>query len=271
MIFFLQKLQEADMHNTTAPTTATLPILLKALGLGTIVDSLQIFLEKAENEGWSYTKLLSMLCEQELEVRQRKKAEAYLKKAKLPIGKSLATFDFNEIPTLNKAKINDLALDNAWVKRGDNLMIFGPSGVGKSHLAAGIGYALVENNMKVLFMSATKLVQELQAARRDCNLPAELAKLDKYDVIIVDDIGYVRKDEFETHVLFELIAQRYESGSIIITSNQPFSEWDSIFTTNSMTVAAIDRLVHHATILEIQSESYRRKSAISKQIEGGKS
>src|SRR6185437_8934566 len=141
----------------------------------------------------------------------------------------------------------------------------GPSGVGKSHLVAALGYALVEQNIKVLFTPTTKLVQHLQAARRDCCLPAELDKLDKYDVIILDDIGYVRKDEAETHVLFELIAQRYESRSIIVTSNQPFSEWDSIFTTNSMTVAAIDRLVHHSTILEIQSESYRRKQALTKQ------
>ncbi|XVN41532.1 MAG: ATP-binding protein [Rickettsia endosymbiont of Argas persicus] len=141
---------------------------------------------------------------------------------------------------------------------------------GKSHLAAAIGYALVEKHVKVLFISTTKLVQLLQAARKEYRLPNELTKLDKYDVIILDDIGYVRKDEGETHVLFELIAQRYESGSMIVTANQPFSEWDSIFTTNSMTVAAIDRLIHHATILEIQSDSYRRKSALLKQVEDNK-
>lgn len=247
---------------------ATVPLLLKELGLLTILETWKMFAEKAENEGWSSLKFLSALLEQEIEARHRKRVQAYLKKAQLPPGKSLSTFDFSQVQAVSRSKIEDLAFNTTWVKRSDNLLIFGPSGVGKSHLAAAIGYCLVENNVKVLFISTTKIVQRLQAARRDCRLPDELGKLDKYDVIILDDIGYVRKDEGETHVLFELIAQRYESGSIVVTANQPFSEWDSIFTTNSMTVAAIDRLIHHATILEIQSESYRKKSALLKQSEG---
>lgn len=245
------------MHNATA-----LPILLKELRLTTILELWQSILQKAEHEGWNYTKFLSILFEHEVEARHRKKIQTYLRKAHLPVGKSLATFDFSQVQTLNKAKVDDLASNTSWVKQAENLLVFGPSGVGKSHLVAAIGYALVEKNIRVLFTSTTKLVQNLQASRRDCRLPAELAKLDKYDVIILDDIGYVRKDEAETHVLFELIAQRYESGSLIVTSNQPFSEWDSIFATNSMTVAAIDRLIHHSTILEINSESYRRKHAL---------
>lgn len=250
--------------------SATLPILLKELGLLTILETWENFLEKAKIEGWSYNKLFSILLEQEVETRHRKKVQAYLRKAHLPPGKSLTTFDFSQVQPLNKAKIEELAFNTAWIKRSENLLIFGPSGVGKSHLAAAIGYALVEKHVKVLFISTTKLVQLLQAARKEYRLPNELTKLDKYDVIILDDIGYVRKDEGETHVLFELIAQRYESGSMIVTANQPFSEWDSIFTTNSMTVAAIDRLIHHATILEIQSDSYRRKSALLKQVEDNK-
>jgi DNA replication protein DnaC len=254
------------MHDTSV----VLPMLLKELRLFTILESWQSFLQKAESDGWNYTKFLSTLLEHEVEARHRRKIQTYLGKSRLPPGKSLATFDFTEVQTLNKAKVDDLACNTSWVRRAENLLVFGPSGVGKSHLVAALGYALVEKNIRVLFTSTTKIVQELQAARRDCQLPSELAKLDKYEVIILDDIGYVRKDEGETHVLFELIAQRYESGSIIVTSNQPFSEWDSIFATNSMTVAAIDRLIHHSTILEIQSDSYRRKSALLKQAEDSK-
>lgn len=242
--------------------SAQLPILLKELRLSSLVRLWESFAEKARAEGWSHEKFLAVLCEQEIEERNQKRIQAYLKKAHLPPGKSLATFDFSQVQSLDKAKVESLAHNTRWVTQAENLLVFGASGVGKSHLSAAIGYALVEQGIRVLFTSTTKLVQNLQMARQKCQLPAVLDKLDLYGVIILDDIGYVRKDEGETHVLFELIAQRYESGSLIVTCNQPFSEWDSIFATNSMTVAAIDRLVHHATILKITSESFRKKQAL---------
>jgi DNA replication protein DnaC len=243
----------------------SLAIILKELRLFTMSESWQSVVSTAEEEHWNYSKFLKVMCEEELACRQRKRVQTLTKKSQLPVGKFLGNFDFAQVPTINKTKIDNIVANSSWVKLHENILIFGPSGVGKSHLAAAIGYELIQQNIKVLFTSTTKLVQQLQAARRDCCLPADLAKLDKYDVIILDDIGYVRKDESETHVLFELIAQRYESGSIILTSNQPFSEWDNIFATNSMTVAAIDRLVHHATILEIQSGSYRQQQALRRQ------
>ena len=151
-----------------------------------------------------------------------------------------------------------------WVKQAGTLLLFGASGVGKTHLACGIAYGLIEQGLRVKFTTATSIVQHLQQAREELMLSEALARLDKYVVLVVDDIGYVKKTDQETQVLFELIAHRYESGSLVITSNQPFSAWDQIFEDNMMTVAAIDRLVHHATILEIEAESYRKKASIKR-------
>jgi DNA replication protein DnaC len=154
-----------------------------------------------------------------------------------------------------------LAQDVTWLERAENLLIFGPSGVGKTHLAAAMGRAMVELGKRVKFFSATALVQQLQYAKLQLQLPAALTKLDRFDLLIIDDVGYVKKTEAETSVLFELIAFRYERKSLLITANQPFSQWDSIFSDSMMTVAAVDRLIHHALIIEIQAESFRKQSA----------
>lgn len=157
--------------------------------------------------------------------------------------------------------MKQLAEDRGWIERSENLLLFGPSGVGKTHLASAIGRSQIELGQRVKFSTATALVQQLQQAKQQLQLPATLAKLDRYDLLIVDDLGYVKKTEAETSVLFEVIAHRYERGSLLITANQPFSQWDDIFTDSMMTVAAVDRLVHHAVILDIQAESFRRQSA----------
>lgn len=151
-----------------------------------------------------------------------------------------------------------------WLQQACNLLVFGPSGTGKTHLSAALGRSMLELGQRVKFMPATTLVQQLQQAKLQLQLPALLVKLDRYDLLILDDLGYVRKSEAETSVLFELIAHRYERRSLLITANQPFSQWDSIFTDSMMTVAAIDRLIHHATIIELQAESFRKQAAISR-------
>lgn len=143
----------------------------------------------------------------------------------------------------------------------DDVLLFGPPGVGKTHLIAGIGHALIDAGRRVLFTRCSELVQRLQAARRDLRPPAELAKLDRFDLLILDDLSYVRRDQAETSVLFELIAERYERRSLAITANTPFSQWGEVFVEPAMTLAAIDRLVHHSTILEMNVESYRRRAA----------
>jgi DNA replication protein DnaC len=157
-----------------------------------------------------------------------------------------------------------LAQDVGWLDRSENLLVFGPSGVGKTHLAAAMGRAMVELGKRVKFFSATILVQQLQSAKLQLQLPMALTKLDRFDLLIVDDVGYVKKSEAETSVLFELIAHRYERRSLLITANQPFSQWDSIFADSMMTVAAVDRLVHHALIIEIQAQSFRKRSALDR-------
>ena len=140
---------------------------------------------------------------------------------------------------------------DGWLEQGANLILFGPPGGGKSHLAAAIGLALIENGWRVLFTRTSDLVQRLQVARRELTLEAAVARLDKYHLLILDDMAYVTKDQAETSVLFELISARYEQRSMLITANQPFGEWNRIFPDPAMTLAAVDRLVHHATIFEM--------------------
>jgi DNA replication protein DnaC len=182
-----------------------------------------------------------------------------LHEAQLPVPKTLAEFDWGAIPDLNRSQIEQLAHDNGWLDRAENLLLFGPSGVGKTHLAAGICRSLIALDRSARFFSATTLVQELQRAKAEFALAKALNKLDRYALLVIDDIGYVRKDEAETSVLFELVMHRYERRSLLVTSNQPFSEWENVFSTSAMTVAAVDRLVDHSTIVQISGESYRRK------------
>ena len=148
--------------------------------------------------------------------------------------------------------------------------MFGPPGGGKSHLASAIGLALIENGWRVLFTRTTDLVQKLQVARRELGLEAAINRLDRYHLLILDDLAYVAKDQAETSVLFELIGARYERRSMLITANQPFGEWGKIFPDPAMTLAAVDRLVHHATIFEMNVESYRRRAAVEQKRKRGR-
>ena len=165
---------------------------------------------------------------------------------------------------VSKAQVMAVAAGDAWLATGANLLLFGPPGGGKSHLAAALGLALIENGWKVLFTRTTDLVQKLQVARRELALEAAIARLDRFDLLILDDLAYVTKDQAETSVLFELISARYERRSMLITANQPFGEWGKVFPDPAMTLAAVDRLVHHATIFELNVESYRRRVALDR-------
>lgn len=243
---------------------AVLPLLLTQLHLPTMKRLWEDIAVEAEGKGWSGPKYLSNLCEHEIADRDRRRLSRYMSEAQLPKGKTLESYDFGNIAGISKTKILGLASGEVWIQEGMNVLIFGPSGVGKTHLAAAIGEKLIEHGFRVLFNRTTELVQKLQAAKKALSLPTALEKLDRYDCLILDDFGYVQKDELETSVLFELICERYERKSMVITCNQPFKDWDRIFLDKQMAIAAVDRLVHHATIFEIEAESYRRKQAISK-------
>lgn len=240
---------------------ARLPILLTELRLPTLKRMWETISAQSDREGWSATRLLSTLFDLEMAERAQRRLARHRDESQLPADKRLETFDFAPLPLLSKAHVQALAEGDAWIEKGANLLLFGPPGGGKTHLACALGHALIDRGWRVFFTGTSELVQKLQAARRDLRLPAELGKLDRYDLLILDDLSYVRRDQAETSVLFELIAERYERKSIAITANQPFSAWDQIFPDASMTLAAVDRLVHHAAIFEMNVESYRRRAA----------
>jgi DNA replication protein DnaC len=239
---------------------ATLPVLLRQLKLSTMAGCWQDVGEQADAQGWSMARTLATLCEYELAERERRRLARHLKQSRLPAGKTLERFEFEAVAGADRARLSTLADNTDWIDKANNMLLFGPSGVGKSHLAAAVGHALIEQGLRVRYEAASALVQQLQTAKQELRLADALGKLDKYRLLIIDDIGYVKRSEAETSMLFELIAHRYEVGSVLITSNQPFSAWDRVFPDDMMAVAAIDRLIHYAHVFELSGESYRKRA-----------
>jgi DNA replication protein DnaC len=244
-----------------------LTLLLNELRLPATKVMWPQFAEKADKEGWPAARFLAALAEHELAERDRRRIERHLAEARLLPGK---TFEFEALPMISKAQVMAVAAGDGWLDQGANLLMFGPPGGGKSHLASAIGLALIENGWRVLFTRTTDLVQKLQVSRRELGLEAAINRLDRYHLLILDDLAYVARDQAETSVLFELISARYERRSMLITANQPFGEWGKIFPDPAMTLAAVDRLVHHATIFEMNVESYRRRTAIEQKRKRGR-
>lgn len=242
----------------------TIDLLLKELKLPAFSRHYQRHQEQAIENGYGHIRYLSGLCEQEAADRYQKRVQKWTREAGLPPEKSFANLILAELSASVQQQVIGLKDQADWAHDAGNVLLLGPSGVGKSHIAAAIAGQLIEQNVRVKWFSAVALVQSLQQAKRDLDLMTAMTRLDKYQVLVIDDIGYVKKTDAETQVLFEFIAHRYESGSLIITSNQPFSQWDHIFPDTMMIVAAIDRIIHHATIIEIEGESYRKKQSLKK-------
>ena len=203
------------MKRTNATDAARIELLLAELRLPAMKLMWADLAARADKEGWPASRFLAALAEHEIADRGRRRIERHLATARLPAGKTLDTFDFNAVPMVSKAQVMALAAGDGWLDQGANILLFGPPGGGKSHLAAALGLALVQNGRRVLFMRTTDLVQGLQVARRELGLEAAITKLDKYQLLILDDIAYVTKDQAETSVLFELIAARYERRSLL--------------------------------------------------------
>jgi len=259
------------MTNMTQPIDAQrLTLILNDLRLPAIKQTWPEIAARSDKEGWPAARFLAALAEHEIAERDRRRIERHLGEAKLPPGKTLDSFAFDAVPMISRAQVMAICAGDGWLEQGANLILFGPPGGGKSHLAAAIGLALIENGWRVLFTRTSDLVQRLQVARRELTLEAAIARLDKYHLLVLDDMAYVTKDQAETSVLFELISARYEQRSMLITANQPFGEWNRIFPDPAMTLAAVDRLVHHATIFEMNVESYRRRTAVQRRTGAGR-
>lgn len=249
---------------TPSIDAARLSLILNELRLPAIKQLWPDFAERADKEGWPAARFLAAMAEHEIAERDRRRIERHLAEARLPLGKTIDSFDFDAVPMVSKAQVMAMCAGDTWLDKGANLIMFGPPGGGKSHLAAAIGLALVERGWRVMFTRTSELVQKLQVARRELSLESAINRLDRYHLLILDDLAYVAKDQAETSVLFELISSRYERRSTLITANQPFGEWGKVFPDPAMTLAAVDRLVHHATILEMNVESYRRRAALER-------
>jgi len=240
--------------------TVELDNSLKKLYLSTIRGCYREEADLARQESLSYELYLQELVVRECEERRRKRIARYLRESRLPQEKNLDSFDQSRLPIRINGLVNTL-LDGSFLGRCENILAFGNPGSGKTHLLCAIAQELINRDKRIFFTPCSMLVQDLLVAKRELELPKILKKLSRYDAILIDDIGYVQQSRDEMEVLFTLLAHCYERSSVMITSNLPFSQWEKIFKDPMTTAAAIDRLVHHSVILEVNVESYRLEKA----------
>ena len=239
---------------------ASLSLLLRTLKLPSFRAHFEEVAAAAEREGWSFTQYLHHLAELEMQERELRRIERYLQQSQLPQTKTLATLNLKKLPAKVRRVLPRLC-EGDFLDEATNVLAFGLPGRGKTHMLAAIGHELVRRGRRVLFTSAYALVQRLLVAKRDYGLERELRRLDGFAAVIIDDLGYVQQERGEMEVLFTFLGERYERRSVLISSNLVFSQWDRIFKDTMTTAAAIDRLVHHSVILELDGPSVRAEEA----------
>jgi DNA replication protein DnaC len=235
----------------------TLEMMLREFHLSTMASRCASMMQSAESQNWGYRRLLVELCEAEAADRRERKRERLLRESGLPQGKTLGNLEEKQLPDKVRRQWPTL-LEGGFVERSENLLVFGLPGRGKSHFLAALGRELIlRHAMAVYFTPTFKLVQQLLAAKKELRLEGQLKKLDRFDAVILDDLGYTQQTREEMEVLFTFLAERYERRTVMVSSNLVFSKWDQIFKDPMTTMAAVDRLVHHAVILEFNGESMR--------------
>ena len=250
----------------TKRITSELTDCLRELHLPTVRECYREQADMARRESLGYEAYLLSTVEREREVRWQNRIVRLTKGSKLPLEKTLESFDRKRLPKRVDDQVSTL-LEGSFTDRSENVLAFGNPGSGKTHLLCAIGHELIQKGKRVLFVQCNLLVQNLLIAKRDLELSRLLKRLGKYDALIIDDIGYVQQSREEMEVLFTILADRYERGTVMITSNLPFSKWEKIFKDPMVTAAAIDRLVHHSVILELNLPSYRLEKS-KKRITG---
>jgi DNA replication protein DnaC len=244
----------------TKEVSGMLAACLQELHLPAVRAQYEAVARQATAEAWVYPDYLRELLERECQQRRQNRIERLLRESRLPLEKSWSALDVKRLPVKVAQQLRSL-LSGEFVDRRENILVFGPPGSGKTHALCAVAQELVRSGRRVLFTTCSLLVQELLAAKRDLTLKAMLKRLGQWQALLIDDLGYVQQSREEMEVLFTLLAERYERGSVLLTSNLPFSKWEQIFKDAMTAAAAIDRLVHHSVIIELNLPSYRAEQA----------